>query len=94
MEEIFLDASKMTSKSEAHKYIKKMLNFPDYYGKNLDALWDLLTTKSKMTSIFLLHDEKLYENLGEYGKRLSEVFKEAAGSNPSIEFTVVQGTIE
>ncbi|HPX00527.1 MAG TPA: barstar family protein [Sedimentibacter sp.] len=89
MEEIFLDASQMTSKSEAHRYIKKMLNFPDYYGKNLDALWDLLTTKSKMTSIFLLNEEKLYENLGEYGKKLSEVFKDAAGSNPNIEFTVM-----
>lgn len=89
MEEIFLDASQMTSKSEAHEYIKKMLNFPDYYGKNLDALWDLLSTKSKMTSIFLLHEEKLYENPGEYGKELAQVFKEAAESNPYIEFTVV-----
>ena len=84
MEEIFLDCNKMASKSEAHKYIKKMLNFPDYYGENLDALWDLLSSKSKMTTIFLLHEEKLYENLGEYGKQLMEVFKEAASSNPNI----------
>ena len=89
MEEIFLDACQMTSKSDAHNYIKKMLNFPDYYGKNLDALWDLLGSRSKMTSIFLLHEEKLYENLGEYGKRLAEVFKEAAESIPYIEFTAV-----
>ena len=89
MEEIFLDACQMTSKSDAHNYIKKMLNFPDYYRKNLDALWDLLGSRSKMTSIFLLHEEKLYENLGEYGKKLAEVFKEAAESNPYIEFTAV-----
>ncbi len=80
MEEIFLDCNKMISKSKTHKYIKEMLKFPDYYGENLDALWDLLSTKSKMISIFILHEEKLYENLGDYGVRLIEVFKDAAAN--------------
>jgi ribonuclease inhibitor len=87
MDEVFLDCKKMTSKFEAHKYIKEMLNLPDYYGNNLDALWDILSTKSKMISIFLLHEEKLYENLGEYGKKLIDTFEEAAVSNGSIQFT-------
>ena len=26
-----------------HNYLKKQLNFPDYYGENLDALYDCLT---------------------------------------------------
>lgn len=88
MEEIFLDGYKMISKSETHKYIKKMLNFPDYYGENLDALWDILSTKSKIISIFLLHEEKIYENLGDYGKQLIDVFQEAANSNTNIKFTL------
>ncbi|MDD4679214.1 MAG: barstar family protein [Tissierellia bacterium] len=88
MEEIFLDGYKMISKSETHKYIKKMLNFPDYYGENLDALWDILSTKSKLISIFLLHEEKIYENLGDYGKQLIDVFQEAANSNTNIKFTL------
>ena len=85
MEEIFLDCNKMTSKSEAHKYIKKMLKLPDYYGGNLDALWDLLSTKSRAVSIFLLHEGKLYENLGDYGKHMAEVFKDAAAMNTSVQ---------
>ena len=89
MEEIFLDGYKMISKSETHKYIKKMLNFPDYYGENLDALWDILSTKSKIISIFLLHEEKIYENLGDYGKQLIDVFQEAANSNTNIKFTLL-----
>jgi ribonuclease inhibitor len=88
MEEIFLDGYKMISKSETHKYIKKMLNFPDYYGENLDALWDILSTKSKIISIFLLHEEKIYENLDDYGKQLIDVFQEAANSNTNIKFTL------
>lgn len=88
MEEIFLDCNKMISKSIAHKYIKEMLKLPDYYGENLDALWDLLSTKSKMISIFVLHEQKLYENLGDYGKQLIEVFKDAADENSSIQLSL------
>lgn len=29
--------------SEGHKYLKEALDFPDYYGENLDALYDCLT---------------------------------------------------
>ena len=28
---------------EIHKALKEGLNFPNYYGANLDALWDCLT---------------------------------------------------
>lgn len=28
--------------SEGHKYLKEALDFPDYYGENLDALYDCL----------------------------------------------------
>ena len=88
MEEIFLDAKQMTSKSEAHKYIKEMLKLPSYYGENLDALWDILSTKSTIISVFLLHEEKLYENLEQYGKQLLEVFHDAA-NNGNIQFTII-----
>ena len=51
----------------------------------MDALWDLLSTKSRAVSIFLLHEGKLYENLGDYGKHMAEVFKDAAAMNTSVQ---------
>lgn len=38
-----LDAMKMKTKTEAHPYLKEMLELPEYYGGNLDALYDCLS---------------------------------------------------
>ena len=38
-----LDFSKIEHWNEFHQIIKDELDFPNYYGKNWDALWDCLT---------------------------------------------------
>ncbi|HBV67432.1 MAG TPA: hypothetical protein DEF04_04070 [Clostridiales bacterium] len=88
MIEIILDGSKMTSKDAAHKYIKERMNFPEYYGENLDALWDLISTWAVETTVYLLNEEKMHENMGEYGELLKGVFQEAAYENDNICFVV------
>lgn len=89
MNEIFLDGCSMTSKETAHTYIKERLKFPPYYGDNLDALWDMLSTYSNTISIYLVNEKALNENLGEYGRLLKGVFQDAAYENDKIHFTVV-----
>lgn len=37
-----LDFSGCQRLDDLHTRIKKALDFPDYYGKNLDAFWDCL----------------------------------------------------
>jgi ribonuclease inhibitor len=86
MKEIILDGKEMTDKTSAHKYIKKQMNFPDYYGENLDALWDLLSTTSTSTTIYLINEHEIINNLGEYGNLLLEVFQDASFENDSICF--------
>ena len=44
-------------KKEGHDYLKEILNFPDYYGKNLDALYDCLTDIGVDTEIKLLNKD-------------------------------------
>lgn len=41
---IVLDGTKMNSKEEFHAELIKKFQLPEYYGKNRDALWDLLST--------------------------------------------------
>ena len=38
-----LDAARMETREDAHACLKAELNLPEYYGNNLDALYDCLT---------------------------------------------------
>lgn len=44
-----LDAACMQGRKETHEYLKKVLNLPDYYGENLDALYDCITDMDRPT---------------------------------------------
>ncbi len=39
-----IDLSAAADKREIHDLLARALNLPDYYGRNLDALWDCLTS--------------------------------------------------
>ena len=41
--EVILDGRHMGNHEEYHPYLARKLDFPDYYGNNLDALYDMLT---------------------------------------------------
>ena len=67
-----LDGKKMVSREEAHAYLKETFGFPDYYGKNLDALHDCLT-EQKDVEIEVQHEEEMLVALGKYGEKLMQV---------------------
>ena len=68
----------MLDRDEAHQYIARVMHFPDYYGHNLDALYDCLGEYDETTTIIILNSEELLANLGEYGQRLLETLQQAA----------------
>ena len=72
---IILDGKRMTSKEEAHAYLKEAFGFPDYYGGILDALHDCLTEMGEMEVEFQNTDE-MKAALGKYGENLLRVFRE------------------
>ncbi|MEW4059434.1 barstar family protein [Bacillus siamensis] len=43
MEIVIIDGKDITSTEALHRTLKDQLDFPDYYGENLNALWDCLT---------------------------------------------------
>lgn len=84
MNRILLDGRRMANPSLAHSYIKEEMNLSEYYGENLDALWDELTSISQPVRIVIINSSRLQTNLGSYGKKLLETFKEAGRENPRL----------
>lgn len=73
---VILDAKKLAVKSEAHDYLKRMLGFPDWYGKNLDALYDCLGDLPRDTLVIVCETA----SLSDYAARVLSVFRESAAS--------------
>lgn len=46
--EIRLDGRDFQTREAAHDKLSELFQFPDYYGRNLDALWDLLTERKNL----------------------------------------------
>lgn len=74
MNRVILNGKRMITREVTHAYLKRKFLFPDDYGRNLDALWDLLSTKGKDTEIVLVHADLITEHLGQYGHSLLRVF--------------------
>lgn len=80
-----LDCRKMTDRQAAHAYLKQELRFPDYYGNNLDALYDLMTDREEETVLVLGYWRQLPVLLGDYGLSLLETLRQASEAHPKLE---------
>jgi len=76
MNNITLKLNKFSEKKEIHNYLKKKMKFPDYYGENLDALFDCLTDISSDTAIDIKYDAE-----NDIQKSVLEVFSDAVAAN-------------
>ena len=74
---IDLDGREMTDRQRTHDYLATQLQFPEYYGRNLDALYDLLTERGEEVEICLHHAEAVKTQLGGYGVKLLHTLMEA-----------------
>ena len=79
---IILDMKRVGSPEAAHAYLQRALVFPDYYGKNLDALYDLLSVWDRPAAFVLRLPET--GDMAAYGQRLRRVFRDAAAANPRL----------
>ena len=64
---------------DGHDYLKEALNFPDYYGRNLDALYDCLSEIGIKTNITLI-------NSGSVSSDIIDTFVDAASENELLSF--------
>ena len=79
-----INGNAMTDRGQAHDELARALEFPAYYGRNLDALWDLATELAG--EVTLENTAQMLNSLGTYGCQLLEVLYEAAQKNPNLTF--------
>ena len=76
---VIIECEKLTERRKAHRYLAKKLEFPDYYGGNLDALYDVLTGLPHKDGryAFLMPGAEAPEEVAAYAARIKAVFAEA-----------------
>ena len=82
MNKITIDVTGATTKDQVHDIIKESLSFPEYYGKNLDALHDLISTLyiKDRVEFELIGFNKLPEDISDFGKKIVTIFKHVSAS--------------
>lgn len=69
-----LEGKNIRSKEELHEALKKLLEFPDYYGKNLDALCDCLRDVELPLEVEWKDYKESKKWLGKYSEETLKVF--------------------
>ena len=64
MKIVLLDPEQILSIDDLHRSFAGTLGFPDYYGKNLDALHDCLTDIHGEVGVIAVNTEALRRNVG------------------------------
>ena len=88
MTHIVLDGSRVPDREGLHNLLAERLRLPDYYGRNLDALYDCLTAMREVT-VLLRNAGDMTASLGDYGEKVLRVFRDAAAENPGFGFEII-----
>ena len=80
MSSAIIDGASIRSQDDLHDVLSEVLELPDYYGRNLDALWDCLTGWIDPPVEVVWREFALSrERLGAYADKTLEVLQRATG---------------
>lgn len=83
MRKVTIDCTPIETPAQLHEQMAKELNFPDWYGANLDAMYDCLTEVEE-TELTLHNWHALEYRLGDYSGKVVYVFHCACQDNPDL----------
>lgn len=83
--EYMVDLSGVTSKEELHDALQRSLPLPDYYGRNLDALFDALTSLPDPCTILFVNVSEARAAIPDYFEKLRQLCRDVQWENRSIQ---------
>ncbi|MCR5295645.1 MAG: barstar family protein [Lachnospiraceae bacterium] len=84
MREYIVDFTDVAGRDDLHARLRDTLPLPEWYGNNLDALYDVLTEESEMIRILFLHFEDAEAALGGYANAFRHMIMDVMAENPKI----------
>lgn len=79
MKQVTIDCTKMVDEASVHDAFAEALDFPAYYGRTLDSLYDMLTESGELT--LTLTNPSAMQKLFRYGDNLKLTLEDAAKDN-------------
>ena len=91
MKYIALDFKGIKSIYDLHTYLKKTFLLPDFYGYNMDALWDCLHCSfAEPTTITLNHLSALPKEINEAVEIMKELFQDLEKQDPEVTIQMLE----
>jgi len=77
--EIEIDCSLVKNEADFHNLLADKLAFPNFYGKNLDALYDILRERDESMLVVFMNSSNLKPALGDRYEKFIKVLEDAKG---------------
>ena len=90
MRNVVIRGEEFDSMADVHDYLAENLDFPSYYGKNLSALYDVLTETDLETRIEIDFEDMQDEDMIRSLQRMVEVISDATADNDRLELVVLE----
>lgn len=86
-----IDLGQVETQQDFHEVLAVSLDFPDYYGHNLDALWDVLATQDLRDTVIEFHSARRFfdHNSPQFLKALHEILDDLQEHNDGLTFRFI-----
>jgi len=92
MNELIIDLKEVNTKQDLHNLLSTRFGFPDWYGNNWDAFWDLITDTEVVRMpdrLTLIGFKELLKKLPRDAQLLQQCFLDMKNQYPSIACEVI-----
>lgn len=73
MKRFILMGEEFVDREKAYEHMDQVFKFPQSFGNNLDALWDILSMEENL-DVEIVDARLIPRNLGDYGLNILDVF--------------------